>query len=281
MPAKKDNTQTYYLIIMTLLTHPTFLLLKRLTLLASLLLLTACATVNGPGDKRDPFESVNRSVFKFNEGFYQYVLDPVTETYQDLAPQPVQSGVSNFFSNIDDLFVLVNDLLQFKFAQAASDFSRFAFNTTAGLFGLIDVASHMDLPKHHEDFGQTLATWGVGSGPYLVIPFLGPRTLRGTSDVVASIYYDPIYDIPDREARWDTIGLKAIDTRAGLIQADRIAGKSGVDKYNFIRDAYLQHRRNLVYDGNPPNQLKPAPVNTKEDEELEMELEKSLQTPSQ
>ena len=254
--------------------------LRLLSLLSSLTLLTACATVNGPGDKRDPFESLNRSIFNFNEGFYQYVLDPVTGTYQDLTPQPVQSGVSNFFSNIDDIFVFVNDLLQFKFAQAASDLSRFAFNTTAGLFGLIDVASHMDLPKHHEDFGQTLATWGVGDGPYVMLPFLGPSTLRDTGGLVADSSYNPIYDIPDREARWDTIGLKAIDTRAGLMQADRIAGKSGVDKYNFIRDAYLQQRRNLIYDGNPPNQLKPAPINSKEDEELELELEKALQAPA-
>jgi len=249
--------------------------------LFSLTLLVACATVNGPGDERDPLESLNRSVFNFNEGFYQYVLDPVTETYQDITPRPVQSGVSNFFSNIGDLFVLVNDVLQFKFAQAASDLSRFAFNTTAGLFGLIDVASYMGLPKHNEDFGQTLATWGVGDGPYLVLPFLGPSTLRDTGGLLADSTYDPIYDIPDREARWGTIGLKAIDIRASLLSADRMAGKSGVDKYNFIRDAYLQHRQNLIYDGNPPNQLKPAPMDDKESQELELELEKALQAPAQ
>ena len=254
--------------------------LRLLTLLSGLLLLSACATVKGPGDEHDPLESLNRTVFNFNEGVYKYVLDPVTETYQDVAPQPVQTGVSDFFSNIDDLFVLANDLLQFKFAQAASDLGRLAFNTTAGLFGLIDVATYMDMPKHHEDFGQTLAIWGVGDGPYLVLPLLGPSTLRDTGGLVVDSRYDPILDIKDSEARWDVIGLKAVDTRAGLLPADRIAGKSGVDKYNFIRDAYLQHRRSLIYDGNPPNQLAPAPMGDKESQDLELELEKALAAPA-
>ena len=246
--------------------------------ICGIMLLSACATVQGPGDERDPLESMNRSIFNFNEGFYNYVLDPVTETYQDLAPQPVQTGVSNFFNNIDDIFVLVNDLLQFKFAQAASDLGRFLFNTTAGIFGLIDVATHMDMPKHHEDFGQTLAVWGVGDGPYVVLPFLGPRTLRDTGGLVVDSSYDPILDIPDDEARWGTISLKAVDIRAGLLPADRLAEKSGVEKYNFIRDAYLQHRHSLIHDGNPPRQG-PAPVDEKESLELEQELEKALESP--
>lgn len=253
--------------------------LRLLTLLCGCILLSACATVNGPGDERDPLESLNRSIFNFNEGFYDYILDPVTETYQDIAPRPVQTGVSNFFNNIDDLFVLVNDLLQFKFAQAASDLGRFLFNTTAGIFGIFDVATYMDMPKHHEDFGQTLATWGVGNGPYLVLPFLGPSTLRDTGGLYADSTYDPILDIKDNEARWGVIGVKAVDTRAGLLKANRIANKSGVDKYNFIRDAYLQHRQSLVYDGNPPHQTGPAPMDEKESLDLEQELEKALQSP--
>jgi len=256
-----------------------FYCLRQLALLFGLVMLSACTTVKGPGDERDPFESFNRSVFNFNEGVYEYVLDPVAETYQDVMPQPVQTGVSNFFSNIDDIFVFVNSLLQFKFTQAASDFARIAFNTTFGLFGLIDVASHMDLPKHHEDFGQTLATWGVSDGPYIVIPLLGPRTLRDTGGLLVDSSYDPILEIEDDEARWTVIGVKTVDIRAGLLQADRLADKSGVDKYNFIREAYLQHRLNLIHDGNPPREA-PAPVDDKESLELELELEKELLLPS-
>lgn len=264
---------------MTLSLPNRFYCLRLFILLIGIMALAACTTVKGPGDERDPFESFNRTVFNFNEGVYEYILDPVTETYQDITPQPVQTGVSNVFSNIGDIFVFVNDLLQFKFAQAASDLARIAFNTTAGIFGIFDVASHMDLPKHHEDFGQTLATWGVGSGPYLVLPFLGPNTLRDTGGLLADSRYDPILDITDDEARWTVIGFKAIDTRAGLLKADRLADQSGVDKYNFIRDAYLQHRQSLIYDGNPPREA-PAAVNEQESLELELELEKALQSPS-
>jgi len=216
------------------------------TLFAGLLLLTGCTTVHGPGDKRDPWESFNRGMFSFNEGFYDYVLDPVTETYRDYAPQPVQTGVTNFFSNIGDIFVVVNDLLQFKLQQAAADFSRFVFNTTFGIFGLFDVASHMDLPKHHEDFGQTLATWGVSDGPYIILPLLGPRTLRDTGGLVVDSLYDPVLEIEDDEARYGVIALQAVNTRLHLLKADKLAEKSGIDKYNFIRDAYLQHRRSLT-----------------------------------
>lgn len=251
--------------------------LSRLLLPIPLLLFYGCASVQGPGDPRDPWEGMNRAIFNFNEGFYNYILDPVTETYQDITPQPVQTGVSNFFSNLDDIFVIINDLLQFKFEQAAADLSRFVFNSTFGLFGLIDVASHMDLPKHHEDFGQTLASWGVGDGPYLVLPFLGPYTLRDTGGLLVDSSYDPILEIDDDEARWGVIALKAVDTRAGLLKADRIAEQSGIDKYNFIRDAYMQHRLNLIHDGNPPRQG-PPPVDDQESLELELELEKALET---
>jgi phospholipid-binding lipoprotein MlaA len=205
---------------MPLSLHQYFRFLSLCLLLTGLGLLSGCATVQGPGDERDPLESVNRSIFNFNEGFYNYVLDPVTETYQDITPQPVQTGVSNFFSNIGDLFVLVNDLLQFKFEQAASDFSRLLMNTTFGVFGLFDVATYMELPKHHEDFGQTLATWGLGNGPYLVLPFLGPSTLRDTGGLVVDSTYDPILDITDDEARWATIGLKAVDIRLPATPAE-------------------------------------------------------------
>jgi phospholipid-binding lipoprotein MlaA len=245
-----------------------------LLFLGASILLSSCASVSTP-DKRDPWESFNRSVYAFNDGFDRAIARPVAETYKSYTPDVVQTGVSNFFSNLNDVIVFVNDLLQFKFEQAAQDLSRFAFNTTAGLLGLIDVSSHMGLPKHREDFGQTLATWGAGNGPYVVLPFLGPSTVRDTTGLVADSYIDPVYTIDDSEARWSLIILRAVDTRASLLEATKIMEKSGIDPYEFMRNAYLQHRENLVYDGNPPPpKIKPA---TKSDLELQDELDKELQ----
>ncbi len=245
-----------------------------LLMLTVSVLLSSCASVTAP-DKRDPWESFNRSVDAFNQDFDRSIGRPVAESYKDYTPDIVQTGVSNFFSNLDDVLVTLNDLLQFKFKQAASDFTRFAFNTTAGLFGLIDVSSHMDLPKHHEDFGQTLGTWGVGIGPYLVLPFLGPNTVRGTTGLVADWQVDPVYDINDTEARWSAIILRAVDTRARYLETTKLIEKSGIDPYVFTRNAYLQHVENAVYDGHPPKPKIEAP--SKSDLELEQELDKELQ----
>jgi phospholipid-binding lipoprotein MlaA len=252
--------------------------LRALLLLSTVLLLSSCAAVTAP-DTRDPWESFNRSVYAFNDDFDRSIARPVAQSYKDYTPDIVQTGISNFFSNLDDVLVTVNDLLQFKFKQAASDLTRFAFNTTVGLLGFIDVSSHMDLPKHNEDFGQTLATWGVGSGPYLMLPFLGPSTARDTSGmVVVDWQIDPVYAISDTEARWSAIILRAVDTRAKYLEATKIMEKSGIDPYVFMRNAYLQHRENLIYDGTPPPPKIKAP--SKSDLELEQELDKELDTPS-
>ncbi|MDH5407535.1 MAG: VacJ family lipoprotein, partial [Gammaproteobacteria bacterium] len=166
--------------------------------------------------------------------------------------------------------------LQFKFKQFLQDLTRFIFNTFFGLFGLFDVATHMGLPKHEEDFGQTLATWGVGDGPYFVLPLLGPSTLRDTAGLAVDWQYDPVNEIKDDQARYATIGLKAINKRAGLLKASNIVEQASFDKYAFTRDAYLQHRKNLIHDGNPPRE-KPANLkSSKEDEALEDELEAEL-----
>ena len=251
---------------------------KRVLLILSLLLLSACATVPGGPTEGDPFESYNRAMFSFNEGLDQYILKPVTEGYDAILPSPVKTGVSNFFSNIGDIFVIINDILQFKFTQAVSDTSRFVVNSTVGLFGLFDVATPMGLEKHNEDFGQTLAAWGVSSGPYVVLPIFGPRTLRGTGGFIVESAYDPIYKIEQDDTRYATIALRAIDTRYNLLKAGRIADQAALDKYSFVRDAYLQHRKNLVYDGKPPEEkLIPAPTSTPEDLELENELELDLE----
>ncbi len=226
--------------------------LKRLQLLLIGLLISGCATVEGTRDKSDPFESYNRAVFEFNDGFDRHVLMPVAEGYDAVMPNQVNNSISNFFSHLDDVVVIINDILQLKPDQTLSDIGRFTFNTTFGLLGLFDVASHMGLPKHNEDFGQTLGRWGVGSGPYLILPILGPSTMRDGPSLLADWQIDPIAQIEDTPSRWATLGLKAVDTRAGLLRASRILDTAALDRYVFMRDAYLQQRKSRVYDGNPP-----------------------------
>jgi len=247
--------------------------LKILILILSLSLLSACASVPGGPTEGDPFESYNRAMFQFNEGVDEYIMRPVARGYDAAIPDPVKTGVSNFFSNLDDIFVIINDLLQFKFKQAVSDTSRFLFNSTIGLYGLIDVSTEFGLPKHNEDFGQTFATWGIGEGPYIVLPFFGPRTTRGTAGFVVESIYDPVYQIENDDVMWSTVALRAVDLRYQLLQASRVVDQAALDKYSFVRDAFLQHRRNLVHDGNPPQEkLAPPPASDPEDLDLEKEL---------
>lgn len=249
---------------------------KNIILLLSLTLLCACATVPGGPTEGDPFESYNRAMFSFNDGLDEYFLKPIAQGYDAVLPGPIKTGISNFFSNLGDIFVILNDLLQFKFAQALEDTGRFIFNSTIGLYGLIDVATPMGLNKHNEDFGQTLATWGVSDGPYIVLPFLGPRTLRGTTDVFVEPQFDPIYDIEKDETLYGAIFLRTVDFRYRLLKASNIAEQAAIDKYSFIRDAYLQHRKNLIHDGNPPEEKLLLPKSTAEDLELENSLELEL-----
>lgn len=240
-------------------------ILFKLCVLFSLGLLQACATVEGPGDPNDPFESYNRTMYQFNDSVDRYVLKPVAQGYDKVTPAPVQKGISNFFSNLDDVLVVVNDLLQLKLTQFASDTGRLIINSTLGLFGLIDWASDMGLEKHNEDFGQTLGYWGVPSGPYFVLPFLGPSTIRDSGGLyVDSEYFDPMYrelheEFPppereDRGAVWGMTIVKAVDTRAKLLKAESIMDEAALDPYVFLREAYLQRRKHLVYDGNPPKE---------------------------
>ncbi len=237
---------------------------------------SSCATVSAP-DERDPWESMNRSIYSLNDGFDRAIGRPVAEAYQFILPNPVETGISNFFSNLGDVIVIVNDLLQFKFYQAASDFTRLLMNTTFGVFGIFDIASQMDVPKHNEDFGQTLATWGVGDGAYLVLPFLGPSSVRDSTGLIFDGFLlHPIGYVTDDEVRWGLIALAAVDKRASLLEASRILEKSGVDPYVFVRDAYYQIRQNQIYDGNPPT-TRTYTEPTKEDLLLEDELEKELQ----
>lgn len=240
----------------------TLMTLKFLPLLARgfglgvLLLLSACATLDGPTDPEDPFERYNRGMYAFNDAVDRAVLKPVAEGYVQHVPTPVRSGVNNFFSNLDDVVVLLNDLLQFKLQQAASDFGRILVNSTVGIYGLFDFASSAGLPKHNEDFGQTLGHWGVASGPYVVLPLLGPSSVRdGSGWLVDYRYTDPATQGLDDQATENVLfATETINTRAGLLNASSLLDTAALDPYIFTRDAFLQRRESLVYDGNPPEE---------------------------
>lgn len=217
---------------------------------AALALSAGCATTGG--DARDPFEGFNRSMYGFNQAVDEAVLKPVSKAYKDGLPDIVQTGVRNFFSNIADIFISVNNLLQGKVIEAANDGMRVAVNTTIGGFGVMDWASEMGLEKHNEDFGQTFGRWGVQDGPYLVWPLFGASTARDTVGELIDIRVDPVRNhkpVTPRNAMYLT---RIVSKRADLLDASRILEEAALDKYVFERDAYLQRRRNLIYDGNPP-----------------------------
>ncbi len=225
--------------------------------LALILTLTAgCASVPGPKDPRDPFEGFNRSMYKFNDAIDRGFLKPVAKGYQAITPDAVDKGVTNVFSNLGDVWVIANDLLQFKFGQALSDTGRFLINSTIGIYGIFDVATHIGLKKHNEDFGQTLGHWGVGPGPYLVLPILGPSTVRDTTGLVVETTqwnkYDEVADDNDEENL--LIFIDTIDRRADLLSASRVLDKVALDPYIFLRESYLQKRAALVRDGKPPEE---------------------------
>jgi phospholipid-binding lipoprotein MlaA len=226
--------------------------LHRILPALSLLLCSACTTVE-VANPDDPFESFNRSMYTFNDKLDTYALKPIAKGYKAVTPDIVDTGITNFFSNIDDIIVLVNDIFQLKLSQAASDTTRIVFNTFIGLGGLIDVSTEFGLPKHNEDFGQTLGYWGVSSGPYLVLPVFGSSNIRDAGGfTVDTIEFDPLANIPKKSERYQAIGLKYIDIRADLLSASNIVDETAIDRYAYIRDAWTQRRKNLVYDGNPP-----------------------------
>lgn len=212
-------------------------------------LLGGCAT---NGDRRDPLEPMNRGIYQFNDVVDKAVIKPVAQGYKAILPQPVRTGVSNFFSNLDDAVVVVNDVLQFKLERSVTDLFRLITNTTIGLAGLLDIATPMGLEKHNEDFGQTLGYWGVGNGPYLVLPFLGPSSFRDGVGRVVDWQYDPLSQHPREQERYTGIAVKVESVRARMLDTDKLLDDAAIDPYVFVRDAYLQRRNSLVYDGNPP-----------------------------
>jgi len=194
----------------------------------------------------DPMESWNRKVYQFNQSFDQYVMKPVARGYDDTAPKPVKQSISNFFSNLSYPVVVANDLLQGKFLQGGSDFARFVVNSTVGVLGLFDPASHLDMVKHDEDLGQTFATWGVSEGPYLVLPFLGPASLRDGGGIIGDAYIDPLYAIDDIGARNALVASKAVDTRYRLLKEGDMVDEAAIDPYAFMRSAYRQARTQKI-----------------------------------
>lgn len=214
---------------------------------ASMLALGGCAT-NNP---RDPLEPYNRAVFQFNDAVDRAALQPAAKAYRHL-PSFVQTGVGNFFGNLADFPTGLNNLLQGKVADGVSDLMRFAFNSTFGFAGILDIASEAGLSKHSEDFGQTLGKWGVPSGPFVVLPLLGTSTLRDTAALPIDIRTDPWREInPDAPRNWGYV-LKAVDQRSVLLDASTLLEEAALDRYTFTRDAYLQRRQSRVTDGESP-----------------------------
>ena len=219
--------------------------------LLSVILFSGCASVNNP---RDPLEPFNRAMYQVNDGLDKVVMKPVATVYRTVLPQMVRTGVTNFFNNLHDIITALNNLLQGKVTDSVSDIGRIAVNSTVGVLGLIDVGTEIGLEKHREDFGQTLGRWGFGSGAYLQLPLLGPSSIRDGVGLFADSKIDPVKliwrdHIPTRNSLW---GLYYVNLRANLLDSTKILDEAALDPYEFQRDAYLQRRRNLVYDGNPP-----------------------------
>lgn len=223
-------------------------------------ILTGCATTTKTVDARDPMEGINRNIQTFNDHVDDYLMKPVAKGYRWITPSFVDKGITNFFSNMDDIGVSTNDALQGKFVQSFWDGTRFLVNTTAGVGGFVDVADLIGLPKHNEDFDQTLGVWGVPPGPYIVLPFFGPSSPRGVVGLVADAAMNPVtytgfYLNPHWLGAAVSLGagaVKVVDARADLLGLEKVASEAAIDRYEFFKNAYLNRRDYLVKDGNVP-----------------------------
>ncbi|MDP2805688.1 MAG: VacJ family lipoprotein [Gallionellaceae bacterium] len=224
--------------------------MKFALILFSIFLISGCASTPN-ADPKDPYENFNRSVYKFNDAFDRNLLKPVAKGYDTVTPTIVRKMINNFFSNIEDVGITLNDLLQLKFKQAASDGSRVLFNTTFGLLGLINVTERLE--KHNEDFGQTLGYWGVQSGPYLVLPFFGPSSIRDGVGLAGDSYTGVITNLQDVSTRNSLYVTDKVNLRANLLETEKTMDDAS-DRYAFMRDFYMARRQNLVYDGDPPRE---------------------------
>jgi phospholipid-binding lipoprotein MlaA len=222
------------------------------------LMLSGCSTMSmSQRGGADPFESVNRVSAGFNFLADKYIVKPLAQGYQFVTPRVVQTMVSNFFGNIEDVWVGVNNLLQGKPKAALSDVTRFTINTVFGLLGTVDIASELGLVKHKEDFGQTLGVWGVPPGPYVVLPILGPSSVRDSASLIVDSQASLLGQIEQTGTKWAAYGLRAIDTRAGFLAAEKLIDSASYDDYTFFRNGFFQRRYSQVHDGNPPDEAKP------------------------
>ncbi|MBK5912858.1 MlaA family lipoprotein [Rhodocyclus purpureus] len=218
---------------------------------APLLLAVSLAGISAPAaadNPKDPFEGFNRVMFQVNEGIDE-VVKPVAKGYDEAAPLPVKAAVGNFFGNLYDAWTALNNLLQGKPGAAGSDAGRVLINTVLGIGGAFDVASEMGLAKHSEDFGQTLAVWGVDDGPFFFWPIIGPRTTRDTFGFAVDSWTDMVWGLDAVPLRNSLGGIRFIDVRASMLPADKVVDEAAIDKYSYIRDAYLQHRQSQIRDG--------------------------------
>ncbi len=218
-----------------------------------IMMLSGCASTQYIADERDPWQGFNRTMYGFNDGLDRALLKPAAKGYQAISPDFVETGVRNFFDNLDDISIAVNNLLQGKVSNSFSDIGRLAINSTIGVLGLFDVASSMGLTKHDEDFGQTLGVWGMNSGPYIMWPFFGPSTLRDSpSLVVDRVLLNPLTYVEIKTGeRIAVVALDVVSVRAELLSLEETVEGISTDKYTFIREAYLDRRDFLVNDGSP------------------------------
>ena len=220
----------------------------KIILIAIITLMLNSVNIVKADENDDPLEPINRAIFEFNEVVDDNILEPVAKGYKYVTPDPVEKGISNFFSNLGEINTIANDLLQLKFQQAAKDSLRFVVNSTIGVLGIFDVATPLGLSKNKEDFGQTLGFWGVPNGPYLVLPFLGPSSFRDAPGTFLDYEMSPMEQLHHEERQTLRL-INIIETRAKLLRATKILDAAAKDKYIFIRESYLQKRESLVRDG--------------------------------
>lgn len=224
---------------------------KYILILIVIGMVPGCATTQSTPDNPDPLEPANRVSYEFTDTLDKYLLKPVAETYVDITPELARTGVTNFFDNLAYLNVILNSFLQGKIDQGLSDTTRFIFNSTIGLLGVVDVGTAIGLPAHEEDLGQTLAVWGFGQGSYLYIPVNGPNSVRDAPDLVSSYFLNPLTYVTGA-ILFPLTAVDIINKRANLLEATNIRDEAAVDPYTFTREAYIQKRQYLIYDGSPP-----------------------------